>query len=508
MIQVKTNSESPYPFPSSSPAAMSSGHQIHPIALAEYHQRLQLYDYAQQAALRLRMTQSALTTSQQTSGTTSVFGMTPHPALADSASPFSHISPFSRFDPRFRYVHEEPKPPHSYIGLIAMAILSNADRKMVLSDIYQYILDHYPYFRNRGPGWRNSIRHNLSLNDCFVKAGRSANGKGHYWAIHPANVEDFRKGDFRRRKAQRKVRKHMGLSVPEDEDSTSPTPTPVPTPLPSPFVPNRQAISPTDAGIAFRPPQLLAGLNPMTLNEFSLSLARSRPTAFRSDFFESLNHPVQRNRTGKRLFDVESLLAPDCDSTVNDLRACESSRKKAMTEENEPLDIETRNSSPRSTNSPTEFACRTSQTESNCSSPSVSSSSVASPQPPTPAKGEKETSDSGSALNNHSGGSSGRSQNNIYAGLSPWQVAQIQSLQNLQQINTGMLSGQGIRCENGFTAWAAMSALAHSQPTSFLSYSAAFAAASIGNSGNNESLNHPNNSGSVVMSSRGACNQK
>ncbi|XP_008200692.1 forkhead box protein D4 isoform X2 [Tribolium castaneum] len=100
---------------------------------------------------------------------------------------------------------EEPKPQHSYIGLIAMAILSSPEGKLVLSDIYQHILDHYPYFRTRGPGWRNSIRHNLSLNDCFIKAGRSANGKGHYWAIHPANVDDFRKGDFRRRKAQRKV---------------------------------------------------------------------------------------------------------------------------------------------------------------------------------------------------------------------------------------------------------------------------------------------------------------
>lgn len=130
------------------------------------------------------------------------------------------------FDPRTgRFLPpEEPKPQHSYIGLIAMAILSNSEKKMVLSDIYQWILDHYPYFRTRGPGWRNSIRHNLSLNDCFIKAGRSANGKGHYWAIHPANVEDFKKGDFRRRRAQRKVRKHMGLSVPDDEDDSDDSP--------------------------------------------------------------------------------------------------------------------------------------------------------------------------------------------------------------------------------------------------------------------------------------------
>ncbi|XP_015372431.1 PREDICTED: forkhead box protein D3-B-like [Diuraphis noxia] len=128
---------------------------------------------------------------------------------------------------------DEPKPQHSYIGLIAMAILGSAEGKLVLSDIYQYILDNYPYFRTRGPGWRNSIRHNLSLNDCFVKAGRSANGKGHYWAIHPANVDDFKKGDFRRRKAQRKVRRHMGLAV-DDDGNDSPSPPPPPPPPPPP----------------------------------------------------------------------------------------------------------------------------------------------------------------------------------------------------------------------------------------------------------------------------------
>ncbi|QQP54292.1 Uncharacterized protein FKW44_007083, partial [Caligus rogercresseyi] len=73
---------------------------------------------------------------------------------------------------------EDPKPQQSYIGLISMAILSVKEHKLVLADIYQYILDNYAYFRHRGPGWRNSIRHNLSLNDCFIKAGRAANGKG------------------------------------------------------------------------------------------------------------------------------------------------------------------------------------------------------------------------------------------------------------------------------------------------------------------------------------------
>lgn len=118
---------------------------------------------------------------------------------------------------------QDPKPKYSYIGLIAMAILNSNEGKLVLSEIYQYILDNYSYFRNRGSGWRNSIRHNLSLNDCFIKSGRSVSGKGHYWAIHSANIDDFRRGDFRRRKAQRKIRKHMGLTV-DGNITDSPSP--------------------------------------------------------------------------------------------------------------------------------------------------------------------------------------------------------------------------------------------------------------------------------------------
>lgn len=105
----------------------------------------------------------------------------------------------------------EVKPTHSYIALIAMAILSCPNKKMILGDIYQYISDNFPYYRNKDKSWRNSIRHNLSLNECFIKAGRSENGKGNYWAIHPANLEDFANGDFRRRRARRRVRRSNPL---------------------------------------------------------------------------------------------------------------------------------------------------------------------------------------------------------------------------------------------------------------------------------------------------------
>ncbi|XP_066988047.1 uncharacterized protein [Macrobrachium rosenbergii] len=151
--------------------------------------------------------------------------------MSPAAYPPTHpLYGYRLLDPRMLLPRgpEEPKPQHSYIGLIAMAILSSPEKKLILSDIYQYILDHYPYFRSRGTGWRNSIRHNLSLNDCFMKSGRSANGKGHYWAIHPANIDDFRRGDFRRRRAQRRVRKHMGLAVDDDSEPETLSPPPPP----------------------------------------------------------------------------------------------------------------------------------------------------------------------------------------------------------------------------------------------------------------------------------------
>lgn len=100
------------------------------------------------------------------------------------------------------------KPALSYIALIAKSILESQQKRLSLGSIYGWIEKNYPYFLNKGQGWRNSVRHNLSLNDCFIKAGRCEDGKGNYWAIHPANIQDFMRGDFRqRRRSRRRGRK-------------------------------------------------------------------------------------------------------------------------------------------------------------------------------------------------------------------------------------------------------------------------------------------------------------
>lgn len=44
------------------------------------------------------------------------------------------------------------KPAQSYIALISTAILSSPEKKLLLSDIYQWIMDNYPYFKNKVSG--------------------------------------------------------------------------------------------------------------------------------------------------------------------------------------------------------------------------------------------------------------------------------------------------------------------------------------------------------------------
>ncbi|NXS71076.1 FOXM1 protein, partial [Pandion haliaetus] len=77
------------------------------------------------------------------------------------------------------------RPPYSYMAMIQFAINSTEKKRMTLKDIYTWIEDHFPYFKHVAkPGWKNSIRHNLSLHDMFVRE-TSANGKTSFWTIHP-----------------------------------------------------------------------------------------------------------------------------------------------------------------------------------------------------------------------------------------------------------------------------------------------------------------------------------
>ena len=112
-----------------------------------------------------------------------------------------------------RESYGDQKPPYSYISLTAMAIWNNPEKMCTLSEIYKFIMDSFPYYRKNTQRWQNSLRHNLSFNDCFIKIPRRPDrpGKGAYWTLHPSAMNMFENGSFLRR------RKRFKITRPEKE---------------------------------------------------------------------------------------------------------------------------------------------------------------------------------------------------------------------------------------------------------------------------------------------------
>lgn len=108
-----------------------------------------------------------------------------------------------------RESYGDQKPPYSYISLTAMAIWSSTEKMLPLSEIYRFITERFPYYRKNTQRWQNSLRHNLSFNDCFIKVPRRPDrpGKGAYWALHPQAFDMFENGSLLRRRKRFKLHK-------------------------------------------------------------------------------------------------------------------------------------------------------------------------------------------------------------------------------------------------------------------------------------------------------------
>ncbi|KAJ7825632.1 hypothetical protein B0H14DRAFT_3088607 [Mycena olivaceomarginata] len=142
------------------------------------------------------------------------------------------------------------KPFYPYSTLIRYAIKGSPNQKLLLEDIYYAIESRFPYFRTAPNGWKNSVRHNLSLNPCFEKVPRplTDRGKGSYWTVND-NV-DPRTSVHRIRKKKTKGGKadNVDYRPPEGsfvesqyaqqpalDESGNPRPPPPPLPFPPGF---------------------------------------------------------------------------------------------------------------------------------------------------------------------------------------------------------------------------------------------------------------------------------
>ncbi|KAM4819338.1 forkhead box protein O4 [Thomomys bottae] len=91
----------------------------------------------------------------------------------------------------------------SYAELISQAIESAPEKRLTLAQIYEWMVRTVPYFKDKGDsnssaGWKNSIRHNLSLHSKFIKVHNEATGKSSWWMLNP---EGGKSGKAPRRRA-------------------------------------------------------------------------------------------------------------------------------------------------------------------------------------------------------------------------------------------------------------------------------------------------------------------
>jgi len=71
--------------------------------------------------------------------------------------------------------------------------LTNKLKFQSFSDVLTHFSsEHFPYFKTAPSGWKNSVRHNLSLNKSFEKIEKpnptGSQRKGCLWAMNPAKI--------------------------------------------------------------------------------------------------------------------------------------------------------------------------------------------------------------------------------------------------------------------------------------------------------------------------------
>ncbi|XP_040017325.2 forkhead box protein O3B [Gasterosteus aculeatus] len=145
---------------------------------------------------------SGLATEDQSSNSPAADGALSSSGQESAGSPLSAYSPTAASgapNPGGLAAQQAPRKASSrrnawgnlsYADLITKAIESAPDKRLTLSQIYDWMVRSIPYFKDKGDsnssaGWKNSIRHNLSLHSRFIRVQNEGTGKSSWWMINP-----------------------------------------------------------------------------------------------------------------------------------------------------------------------------------------------------------------------------------------------------------------------------------------------------------------------------------
>ena len=103
------------------------------------------------------------------------------------------------------------KFPYYLLNLLS-ALKNSRTGQLSVQEIYKFLCEHFPFFNTAPQGWKNSVRHALSMNKCFQKipdprpkssSSSSENGsstimsnntsnqnavKGFLWLLNPSKI--------------------------------------------------------------------------------------------------------------------------------------------------------------------------------------------------------------------------------------------------------------------------------------------------------------------------------
>nr|XP_033777198.1 forkhead box protein N1 isoform X2 [Geotrypetes seraphini] len=137
--------------------------------------------------------------------------------ITSSHYPYQRIAPQASLESQ---PPPYPKPIYSYSILIFMALKNSRNGSLPVSEIYNFMTEHFPYFKTAPDGWKNSVRHNLSLNKCFEKVeNKSGNSsrKGCLWALNPSKIDKMQE-ELQKWKRKDPVAVRKSMAKPEELD--------------------------------------------------------------------------------------------------------------------------------------------------------------------------------------------------------------------------------------------------------------------------------------------------